>query len=38
LAYDDPSLGIDWKLKKEELKLSEKDLKHPTLSGIEAFT
>jgi dTDP-4-dehydrorhamnose 3,5-epimerase len=38
LAYDDTSLGIDWKLKKEELKLSAKDLTHPTLSGIEAFT
>jgi dTDP-4-dehydrorhamnose 3,5-epimerase len=37
LAYDDPSLGIDWVLQREELILSAKDLQHPILSEIEAF-
>lgn len=31
LAFDDPNLSIDWKLPKEELKLSDKDLKQPGL-------
>ncbi|WP_323590763.1 dTDP-4-dehydrorhamnose 3,5-epimerase [Aliarcobacter butzleri] len=32
IAYDDESLNIDWILKKEELKLSEKDTKQPKLN------
>ena len=32
IAFDDESLNIDWILKKEELKLSEKDTKQPTLN------
>jgi dTDP-4-dehydrorhamnose 3,5-epimerase len=32
IAFDDKSLNIDWILKKEELKLSEKDTKQPKLN------
>ena len=32
IAFDDESLNIDWILKKEELKLSEKDIKQPKLN------
>jgi dTDP-4-dehydrorhamnose 3,5-epimerase len=34
LRYDDPSLGIDWKLPSNELIVSDKDLVLPTLSNI----
>jgi len=34
LRYDDPSLGIDWKLPKHEFIVSDKDLVLPTLSTI----
>jgi dTDP-4-dehydrorhamnose 3,5-epimerase len=37
LAYDDPSLGIDWILKPDELKLSEKDRKQPLLKDVDLF-
>lgn len=32
IAFDDKNLNIDWILKKEELKLSEKDTKQPKLN------
>ena len=32
IAFDDKSLNIDWIIKKEELKLSEKDTKQPKLN------
>ena len=32
IAFDDENLNIDWILKKEELKLSEKDRKQPKLN------
>jgi dTDP-4-dehydrorhamnose 3,5-epimerase len=35
LRYDDPSLGIDWRLAAKEFIVSEKDLVLPTLSNIE---
>ncbi|MBN2646521.1 MAG: dTDP-4-dehydrorhamnose 3,5-epimerase [Thiotrichales bacterium] len=35
LAFDDPSLNIDWQLPKEFLKLSEKDQKQPTLEMLD---
>ena len=35
LRYDDPSLGIDWRLPSNEFIISEKDLVLPTLSNIE---
>ena len=34
LRYDDPSLGIDWKLPANAFIVSEKDLLLPTLSNI----
>ena len=34
LAFDDAAINIDWGLNKEELVLSEKDTKHPTLTNI----
>ena len=39
LAYDDPAIGIDWPIShKEELILSEKDMKHALrLDEIETF-
>jgi dTDP-4-dehydrorhamnose 3,5-epimerase len=34
LRYDDPSLGIDWKLPPNEFIVSEKDLALPTLLNV----
>ncbi len=34
LAYDDPALGIDWRLPAEQLKLSAKDRQQPTLAEL----
>ena len=34
LAFDDKSLGIDWKISKEELQLSIKDQKQPVLEDL----
>ncbi len=38
LAFDDPSIGIDWILDKKQLKLSEKDKKQPLLAEADLFT
>ncbi len=35
LAWDDPDLGIDWKLPAEKVILSEKDRHHPRLKDAE---
>ena len=35
VAFDDEELNIDWKLPKEELKLSEKDQKQPGLDSLD---
>jgi len=35
IAFDDEKLGIDWKIPKEELLLSDKDTKHPKLLETE---
>ena len=32
IAYNDPNLKIDWKINVEDLKISDKDSKHPLLS------
>lgn len=34
IAWNDPALGIDWKIPAEDIILSEKDTKHPVLAGI----
>lgn len=35
LAWDDPELGIDWKIPAEKIILSEKDKHHPRLKDAE---
>ena len=37
IAFDDPTLGIDWKIPAEQLILSEKDLHHPRLADAPLF-
>ena len=37
LAFDDPALGIDWRLPLSELTLSDKDRKHPRLAEMLRF-
>jgi dTDP-4-dehydrorhamnose 3,5-epimerase len=37
IAFDDPSLGIDWVLNFEDLKISEKDKKQPFLKDADLF-
>jgi len=37
IAFDDSELNIDWKLPKENLKLSEKDTKQPSLLKRRIF-
>ena len=36
IAWDDPSLGIDWRLGTSEAMLSDKDRRNPRLADIEA--
>ncbi len=38
LAWDDPDVGIDWRIPKEDIRLSEKDKKNPNLSDILDFS
>lgn len=35
IAWDDPDLGIDWRVPAEQVILSEKDKKHPRLKEME---
>jgi dTDP-4-dehydrorhamnose 3,5-epimerase len=37
LAFDDPALGIDWRLPHGELVLSDKDRKHPRLADLPYY-
>ena len=37
MRFDDPALGIDWKIKPDKWILSPKDQKHPPLADIEAW-
>ena len=37
IAFNDPKLGIDWKLDSGELKLSEKDKNQPSFENAEYF-
>ena len=38
IAFDDPVIGIDWKIEKEKLQLSDKDTKQPLLKDAEVFS
>ena len=38
IVFNDKSLGIDWKLNSNELKLSEKDLKQPLFKNADYFS
>ena len=37
IAFNDPSLSINWKLKTEELNYSKKDLNNPMLANADCF-
>ncbi len=37
IAFDDPAIGIDWKIAKERLQLSQKDREQPLLKDAELF-
>ena len=37
IAFNDPALGIDWKINPEEYILSEKDTRNPVLAEAEVF-
>ena len=37
IAFDDPSLGIDWRVKVDSFILSEKDTRNPLLKDAEVF-
>lgn len=37
LRFDDPALGIEWPIAKEEMKLSEKDLRGMAFAEVEPF-
>lgn len=37
MRFDDPALGIEWPQVDVELRLSEKDQRHPLLADIEAW-
>ena len=36
IAWDDPDLGIDWRIPADEIILSAKDMSHPRLKDIES--
>ncbi len=37
IAFDDASIGIDWRLSKGQLRLSDKDMRQPLLKDAEVF-
>lgn len=37
IAWNDPTIGIDWQLPVEDIILSAKDMHHPTLAEAEAL-
>ena len=37
IAWNDPSLGIDWKISSEDVILSDKDSRHPLLKDAESL-
>ena len=38
IAFNDPLIGIDWKIETSALKLSDKDTKQPNLKDADLFT
>ncbi|MCK5788565.1 MAG: dTDP-4-dehydrorhamnose 3,5-epimerase family protein, partial [Chlamydiia bacterium] len=38
IAFNDPQIGIDWKIETSALKLSDKDTKQPNLKDADLFT
>ena len=38
VAYDDESIGIDWKIEKSKLQLSQKDTTQPLLKDAQVFS
>ena len=38
ISFSDPAIGIDWKIKESELKLSDKDTKQPRLNEADLFS
>jgi len=37
LAFDDPALGIDWRIPLDKVVLSDKDRKHPRLADLPRY-
>lgn len=37
IRYDDPAIGIDWRVPAEDISLSEKDSKAPSLADADVF-
>lgn len=37
LAWDDPALGIDWRIAADQAILSDKDRRHPALSALPKY-
>ena len=37
IAFDDQAIGIDWKIEKKQLQLSQKDTKQPLLKDADLF-
>ncbi len=37
IAFDDPALGIDWRIPHDRLVLSDKDRKHPRLADLPRY-
>lgn len=37
IAWDDPALGIDWRIAKDNLVISDKDCRNPRLADTQSF-
>ncbi len=38
IRWNDPTIGIDWGIPENDIKLSEKDKKQPLMKEVECFT
>ena len=38
IAFNDPALGIDWRVPEDRMLLSEKDRRNPLFADAELFT